>query len=94
MEESVPASGIMVNSGILTGTSADEAFNRAIEYIQNQESAKAAVNYKLRDWLISDSDSGWPQSRWFYVNICGWNPVPDDQLPVLYPDDVEWLPRG
>lgn len=94
MEASVPASGIMVSSGPLTGTSADQAFGAAIKYIEERGFGKAAVNYKLRDWLISRQRYWGGPIPMVYCEECGWNPVPEDQLPVLLPDDVEWKKTG
>jgi leucyl-tRNA synthetase len=94
MEASVPASGVMVNSGPLTGTSADQAFHAAIQYVEERGIGKAAVNYKLRDWLISRQRYWGAPIPMVYCDDCGWNPVPEDQLPVLLPDDVEWRPTG
>jgi len=94
MDASVPASGVMVNSGALTGTAANQAFKDAILYIEERGIGKAAVNYKLRDWLISRQRYWGAPIPMIYCEDCGWNPVPDDQLPVLLPDDVEWQPSG
>jgi leucyl-tRNA synthetase len=94
MEVSVPAIGVMVNSGLLSGTTADLAFNAAITYIEERRFGKAAVNYKLRDWLISRQRYWGAPIPMVYCEDCDWNPVPEDQLPVLLPDDVEWQPSG
>jgi leucyl-tRNA synthetase len=94
MAASVPAIGVMVNSGPLTGTSADQAFNVAITYIEERGIGKAAVNYKLRDWLISRQRYWGAPIPMVFCNDCGWNPIPEDQLPVLLPDDAEWRPSG
>ena len=94
MIASVPAIGVMVNSGPLTSTSADQAFNQAITYITDRGVGKAAVNYKLRDWLISRQRYWGAPIPMVYCQKDGWNPVPEDQLPVLLPDDVEWRPSG
>jgi leucyl-tRNA synthetase len=94
MEASVPATGNMVNSGVLTGTPGEEAFNRATLFIEKQGVGKAAVNYKLRDWLISRQRFWGAPIPMILCEDCGWNPVPEDQLPVLLPDDVEWQPTG
>jgi leucyl-tRNA synthetase len=91
---SIPASGDMVNSGPLTGTPADLALNAAINYIAEKGFGKAAVNYKLRDWLISRQRYWGAPIPMIYCDDCGWNQVPEDQLPVLLPDDVEWRSSG
>ncbi len=94
MDASVPANGAMVNSGPLTGTSAEQAFQTAIRYIAERGIGKAAVSYKLRDWLISRQRFWGAPIPMVYCEDCGWNPVPESQLPVLLPDDVEWQPSG
>ncbi len=94
MVASVPASGVMVNSGALTGTPADQAVNTAIKYIEDRGIGKAAINYKLHDWLISRQRYWGAPIPMVYCDDCGWNPVPVDQLPVLLPDDVEWRSTG
>jgi leucyl-tRNA synthetase len=94
MPASVPASGTMVNSGSLTGTPADEAFHAAVKFVTEKGFGKGAVNYKLRDWLISRQRYWGAPIPMIHCEKCGWNPVPEDQLPVLLPDDVEWKPTG
>lgn len=94
MAESAPAYGSMVNSGPLTGTSAEEAFPTSIRYLEARGLGKASTNYKLRDWLISRQRYWGAPIPMVHCSDCGWNPVPDDQLPVLLPDDVEWKPTG
>jgi len=94
MEASVPASGKMVNSGPLTGTQADKALNAAIQYIEQRDLGKAAVSYKLHDWLISRQRYWGAPIPMVYCEQHGWNPIPEDQLPVLLPEDVEWRKTG
>jgi leucyl-tRNA synthetase len=94
MAESVPARGGMVNSGILNGTPADQAFKQAIHYVEKQGFGKGAVNYRLRDWLISRQRYWGAPIPVLYCEKCGVIPVPNEDLPVLLPDDVEWKPTG
>ncbi len=94
MDASVPAYGVMVNSGPLTSTPADQAFGKAIDYVEQRSFGRAAVNYKLRDWLISRQRYWGAPIPMVYCEEDGWNPVPEDQLPVLLPDDVEWKKTG
>ncbi len=94
MPASVPANGAMVNSGPLTGTPGDRALEAATEYIRQRDIGDAATSYKLRDWCISRQRYWGAPIPMVYCEHCGWNPVPDDQLPVLLPEDVEWRPTG
>lgn len=94
MTEAVPAAGTMVHSGSLTGTPGDVAFDRAVDYVEEQGVGKRAVNYRLRDWLISRQRYWGAPIPIVYCPEHGAVPVPEDQLPVLLPDDVEWLPTG
>lgn len=92
--EAVPALGRMVNSGELTGTPGEEAFDRVIGMLEKQGLGKRAENYRLRDWLISRQRYWGAPIPIVYCPEHGAVPVPEDQLPVLLPDDVEWLPTG
>ncbi len=94
MTAAVPANGTMVNSGPLTGTPGEMSCKKAIEYIKQIGAGKSATNYRLRDWLISRQRYWGSPIPMVYCKQCGAVPVPDDQLPVTLPDDVEWKPTG
>ncbi|HZU87554.1 MAG TPA: leucine--tRNA ligase, partial [Anaerolineaceae bacterium] len=94
MTESVPASGDMVNSGPLTGTPGAQAFDQAIEYVSKLGVGHAEVNFRLRDWLISRQRYWGAPIPIVFCLKCGEVAVPEDQLPITLPDDVEWRPTG
>ena len=94
MTEAVPAKGNMINSGLLTGTPGDLAYEKITAYLESKGQGKKAINYRLRDWLISRQRYWGAPIPMVYCDKCGVNPVPEDQLPVLLPDDVEWRPTG
>jgi leucyl-tRNA synthetase len=94
MKEAAAHDGVMVNSGPLTGTQADKAIRQTIAFIEKSKVGKAAVGYRIRDWLISRQRYWGAPIPMVYCKTCGVQPVPEDQLPVLLPDDVEWLPTG
>jgi leucyl-tRNA synthetase len=94
MPESVPAYGEMINSGPLSGTPGDQAFDRTIEYLEARHLGERSVNYRLRDWLISRQRYWGAPIPIVYCPEHGAVSVPEEQLPVLLPDDVEWLPTG
>jgi len=86
--------GIKVNSGFLDGLDVGAAKERAVQWLEERGIGLRTVNYRLRDWLVSR------QRYWgcpIPVVFCpddGIVGVPEDQLPVLAPDDVEFLPTG
>jgi leucyl-tRNA synthetase len=94
MPEAIPAFGTMINSGPLTGTPGERSFNAAVEYVEAKGVGKRAVNYRIRDWLISRQRYWGAPIPIVYCPEHGAVAVPDEQLPVLLPDDVEWLPTG
>lgn len=94
MEEALPEYGEMINSGPLSGTPADEAFHAAIDFLEARGTGKAAVNYRLHDWLISRQRYWGAPIPMLYCENCGIVPVPEDQLPVELPEDIEWKPTG
>ncbi len=94
MTEAIPAYGAMVNSGPLSDTPADLAFDRTIEFLEESGIGHFTVNYRLRDWLISRQRYWGAPIPVIYCPVHGAVDVPEDQLPVMLPDDVEWLPTG
>ncbi len=94
LTDAVPASGMMVNSGPLTGTPGDRSFKTAVEYVAKLGVGKPSTNYRLRDWLISRQRYWGAPIPMIYCEHCGEVPVPEDQLPVTLPEDVEWKPTG
>ncbi len=94
MPEAVPADGEMVNSGPLTGTPAGETIRKAIDFIEEKGVGKAAVTYRIRDWLISRQRYWGAPIPIIYCKKCGEQAVPESELPVTLPEDVEWKPTG
>jgi len=93
--------GVMVNSNQFNGTKVNTEKGRknpgiakVLDWIAEQGIGKESVNYRYRDWLISRQRYWGAPIPMIYCDVHGWNPVPDDQLPVLLPEDVEWRPTG
>jgi leucyl-tRNA synthetase len=96
LAEAFVGDGVMVNSAHFDGTptAGREAINRVIEWLEAQGIGKRAVTYRLRDWLISRQRYWGAPIPIIYCPTCGIVPVPEDQLPVLLPEDVEFMPTG
>ena len=93
--------GVMVNSAQFNGTKVNTekgrknpGISKVIDWLEQQGIGKEAVNYKYRDWLISRQRYWGAPIPMIHCDVHGWNPVPEDQLPVLLPEDVEWRPTG
>ncbi|MGE5527794.1 MAG: leucine--tRNA ligase [Patescibacteria group bacterium] len=93
--EAYDGPGTMVNSGRFDGTPApDEAKARVTAWLEEEGLGKYAVNYRLRDWLISRQRYWGAPIPIVHCAKCGVVPVPYDDLPVLLPEDAEFLPTG
>ncbi|NOT05761.1 MAG: leucine--tRNA ligase [Anaerolineales bacterium] len=101
MNAAFVGSGVMVNSGLLNGTKVNTEKGRknpsiaaVLDWLTQKGIGKESVNYRYRDWLISRQRYWGAPIPMVNCEIHGWNPVPDDQLPVTLPEDVEWRPTG
>ncbi len=86
--------GVMVNSGQFNGTPAKEAKQLVTAWLEAEGLGKKSVNYRLRDWLISRQRYWGAPIPILYCEKCGTVPVPEKDLPVLLPEDAEFLPTG
>ncbi|GAB4543678.1 MAG: leucine--tRNA ligase [Anaerolineales bacterium] len=101
LQAAYAGAGVMVNSAQFNGTPVNTEKGRknpgiaaVIDWLQTQGIGKQAVNYKYRDWLISRQRYWGAPIPMVRCETHGWNPVPDEQLPVTLPDDVAWKPTG
>ena len=78
--------GVLVNSGPLDGLRKAEAVARALEVVAERGTGAPAVNYRLRDWLLSRQRFWGAPIPVVHCPACGEVAVPDDQLPVRLPD--------
>ena len=88
--------GPHVNSGPLDGLNTPDAVARVIEMLAEDGRAKAAVNYRLRDWLISRQRYWGTPIPIIHCPTCGEVPVPEDELPVQLPspEGLDLQPKG
>ncbi|MFO7815887.1 MAG: leucine--tRNA ligase [Halanaerobiales bacterium] len=94
MEEAYSEAGYLINSEKYNGLSVEEAFEAIAEDMENKNIGKRETNYKLRDWLISRQRYWGAPIPIVYCEQCGAVTVPEEDLPVLLPDDVEFSATG
>lgn len=94
MTEAAGADGISCNSGEFDGLPTKEAIERIADWFETNELGKREVQYRLRDWLISRQRYWGTPIPIVYCDHCGAVPVPEEQLPVRLPLDVEIPANG
>jgi leucyl-tRNA synthetase len=81
--------GLLVNSGDYDGMDFDAAFNAIADKFEAMDRGSRKVNYRLRDWGVSRQRYWGAPIPIIYCDDCDAVPVPEDQLPVVLPEDVE-----
>ena len=94
LEEAYTEPGMMVNSGQFDGTVSTDGKQAVIDYATTEGIGKARVQYRLRDWLISRQRYWGAPIPIIHCPDCGAVPVPDADLPVELPEDVEFTGKG
>jgi len=94
MTEAYTEEGIMVNSGHFDGTPNREGIKKLTKYLEENGWGSGRVNYRLRDWLISRQRYWGAPIPMVYCDQCGIVPVPEEDLPVVLPIDVELKQTG
>jgi len=90
IDEAYVGPGHIFNSGFLDGLGIEAAKAAAIARIEAQGQGQGAIVYRLRDWGISRQKYWGCPIPIIYCDACGPQPVPEDQLPVILPDDVSF----
>ncbi len=94
MMEAFVEEGILVNSDRFNGMNNLEAIKAVGQYMDDAGIGEFKVNFKLRDWLISRQRYWGAPIPMVYCDKCGVVPVPEQDLPVLLPEDVEFNPQS
>ena len=94
MREAYVEPGVLVNSGKFDGYSSKDAKREIAKYVEENMLGRRTVNYRLRDWGISRQRYWGTPIPVIYCDDCGIVAVPEDQLPVLLPADVDLTGRG
>ncbi len=86
--------GVLANSGEFDGLDSAEAKSKITSALAKMHRGSSRVQYRIRDWLISRQRYWGAPIPIIYCDECGEVPVPEEQLPVLLPDDVDFRPTG
>src|SRR4029453_8081635 len=91
-EEAYVEHGVLINSGQFDGLDFDESFDALAKLFEAQGTGRRRVHYRLRDWGISRQRYWGCPIPLIHCAACGPQPVPDEQLPVVLPEDL--VPDG
>ncbi len=94
MTEAYAGDGLLVRSGEFDGMTVDEGIAAIGKAFGADGSGQLEVNYRLRDWLISRQRYWGAPIPIIYCDHCGTVPVPEEDLPVVLPRDVEFRVKG
>ncbi|HCF49836.1 MAG TPA: leucine--tRNA ligase, partial [Syntrophomonas sp.] len=94
LSEAYVGEGRMINSGAFNGLTVEAGKAAVTSYMEENRIGDGTVNYRLRDWLISRQRYWGAPIPIIYCQDCGMAPVPEEDLPVLLPEDVEFKPSG
>ncbi len=82
----------VINSDILNGLTVEEAKEKMTKYVEEKGFGRAKVNYKLRDWVFSRQRYWGEPIPMVYCEKCGWQPIPESELPLKLPQVESYEP--
>ncbi|HEY9295322.1 MAG TPA: leucine--tRNA ligase, partial [Phormidium sp.] len=94
LKEAYTEPGIVINSDLFNGMESTTAKEEIIKYAEKQGFGKARIQYRLRDWLISRQRYWGAPIPVIHCPKCGIVPVPESELPIILPENVEFSGRG
>ena len=86
------ATGVMVNSGFLTGLSVEDAKVKIKDWLEETGKGHRKVNFKLRDWVLSRQRYWGEPIPVVYCEKCGWVAIPEEELPLTLPEVESYMP--
>ncbi|UMZ72889.1 leucine--tRNA ligase [Natranaerofaba carboxydovora] len=90
LEEAYTEEGVLVNSDEFDGMNSNKAIKEITNYLEKNNWGKGTKTYRLRDWLVSRQRYWGAPIPVVYCDSCGTIPVPEEDLPVELPDDVQF----
>lgn len=94
LQEAYTGPGIMINSAQFDGMDNEAAKKAIVDWLAESGRAKATVNFRLRDWGISRQRFWGAPIPMIYCDDCGIVPVPEEDLPVVLPENAKLLEGG
>ena len=94
MTEAYEGEGVLANSGVFNGMSSPEARAAIVRYLEEKDLGRRSISYRLRDWGISRQRYWGAPIPVVYCDRCGIQPVREEDLPVILPDDVRVTGTG
>jgi len=94
MQEAYKGDGVEINSGQFNGLNNRDAISRMTALLEEKGWGRRAINYRLKDWLISRQRYWGAPIPVIYCEKCGIVKVPEKDLPVLLPENVVFRPTG
>ena len=94
LEEAYTEAGTMVNSGEFNGLPSEQGIEAVSDFLEKKGWGRHTISYRLRDWLISRQRYWGAPIPMVYCDKCGLVPVPEEDLPVLLPEDADFKPTG
>ena len=91
-KEAYTEDGIHINSEFLNGLNKEDAIDTMLKWLEEHKCGKKQVNYKMRDWIFSRQRFWGEPIPMVYCDDCGWQPIPEEELPLLLPDVAEYEP--
>jgi len=92
--EAYEGDGVQVNSAQFNGLANQEAKIKISEWMEKSGIGRRAVNWRLRDWLVSRQRYWGTPIPMIYCDKCGLVPVPEQDLPVVLPEKAEFTGEG
>ena len=94
LDEAYVEPGVLVNSGAFDGLDNETAKERIADFLESRQAGGKTVNYRLRDWGVSRQRYWGTPIPIIYCEHCGTVPVPEADLPVTLPTDIELTGEG
>ena len=82
----------LINSDQFSGLTVEEAKEKITEYLEDKGIARRVNNYKMRDWIFSRQRFWGEPIPMIYCEKCGWQPMKEEDLPLVLPDVAEYEP--